>query len=162
VLLSICEAAKDDAAGAKRRADRQAERKREEDGGDPPPTPAKVRPDESSADAVATAFVKHWQNNERWAHRALSDAIIYARANAPRSDSSNEGESREDKVSKLFYASLWPSLQGRGWKEETTEIGKLYKYSGYQVSLLQACLEGKISCPHLTSPLESWIPPARL
>jgi hypothetical protein len=135
-LLAICEVSKEDAAAAYKRAERQAERKREsEREGDILALAQKeVSTEIASAGAEKQkeiSFAKLWKMHSKWAAEALEDAVVYSRENEPRSiDSQTE---QKNEISKVFYGSLWDSLQGRGWKEVETESGKVYKFGDYKV-----------------------------
>ena len=134
ILLSICEVAKEDAAATKRRADRLAERKREEKGGDLTNDQIRDIP-ESAVEDISAAFSKVWRTNAKWAQLALTDAILYAARSGARSSKPTEEVVKEE-TARLFYQSLWSSLQGRGWKEETNASGngKIFRFGEQRVS----------------------------
>jgi hypothetical protein len=135
VLLALCEVAKEDASGAKKRAERNAERKRES--ADNADALAESLTSVSSINEVQimqTAFKKVLKANSNWVQRAFADAVSYARVNQPRSSKALEQGDKVDEMTSLFYGSLWPSLKGRGWKEQETETGKAFTYDTYRVS----------------------------
>jgi len=127
-LLALCEVAKEDAKSSAKRVERQAARKREEERtGD---SLAEIGADDKNKPDIEklrrSAFSKLWKSNSRWASLALNEAVKYAESHEPRAAESNYD--REAEVSKAFYSSLWDSLKGRGWKEEETENGSIFKY----------------------------------
>jgi hypothetical protein len=135
-LLAICEVSKEDAAAVCKRAERQAERKRErEREGDILALAQKEVNTEISSASVdkqrATSFSKLWSTHSKWAAESLEDAVMYARENEPRSIDSQEEQKKE--IARVFYGSLWDSLQGRGWKEVETENGKVFKFEDFKV-----------------------------
>lgn len=77
------------------------------------------------------AFAKLWNLHSNWAVEALDDAVAYSRENEPRSIDPQVDQAAQ--IEKVFYGSLWDSLKGRGWKEEETENGKVFKYADYKV-----------------------------
>jgi hypothetical protein len=141
LFLAICEGAKDDAAAAKRRAVRTAEKKAENDGNAPSSeggmlaTDIDPAPDQDALQNVA--FRKLWTNNASWARIALKDAVAFAESATPRPQGSMEQSEQEDEISTLFYTGLWPSLKGRGWKEQPAAHGKQFTYDVDIVSTLR-------------------------
>lgn len=138
VLLSICELAKEDAKAALKRADRQAERNRtsktnNEDGTEPaPPTTTAVETNEHAGHEKS--FQKLWKAHAHWAREALNDAMVFAKFNEPRETHMfDKQDNVEGEVEEIFYSSLWDALQGRGWKEEKSSTGTVYKYENYVV-----------------------------
>ena len=133
LLLTIWEAARDDAVGAKKRAERAAEKKREQDGegGNLDVATDALTSDDELREA---SFRKHWHQNLSWVQAVLEDAVAYARTNKARTQDTLDHSKHENKISSLFYSSLWPSLKGRGWKEEAVSHGKHFTYDEYRVS----------------------------
>ena len=133
VLLSLCEGARDDAVASVKRAEkRQAEKEREK--GRDSLGASKTAELPSTVDQMMeSAFKKLWLSHARWAQQALMDAVAYADVNEPRSTSSMEQKDQKDDIKPLFYGSLWPSLKGRGWKEEENDKGKLFIYGSHRV-----------------------------
>ncbi len=132
-LMAFCEVAKEDAASASKRAERQAVRNQENkrDSGDILAPPQK---DDSATTTDAQrehAFARLWGLNTKWATSALLDAVSYARSNEPRATESKNLQ--EVEIAKVFYGSLWASLKGRGWKEEELDGAKVFKYETYKV-----------------------------
>lgn len=138
VLLAFCEVTKEDSASASKRAERQAERKREnEREGDILAMSLDEDPNvKKKNDQIEPSFAKLWHSHSKWAALAVDDAVAFARKHEPRSTESKE--SREEEIAKVFYGSLWDSLKGRGWKEEETDGGKVYKFEDHKVSMLRA------------------------
>jgi hypothetical protein len=134
--MAFCAVAKEDAVAASKRLERQAERKRESDGGDilAESLPTTIATEASQSEMLESAFKRLWKSNSKWAHHALEDAVAYASINGPRSTKTIEQSDQVDEITTLFYGSLWPSLKGRGWKEEALESGKSFTYADYRVS----------------------------
>lgn len=132
-LLAFCEVAKEDAAGTVKRAERQAEKKQEaERDGDILGVSRSQASSEDIGDLRQKAFAKLWKIHSRWGSIVLADAVAYAKDNEPRiMDSSDDGQEKE--IDKVFYGSLWDSLKGRGWKEEETAEGRLFKFEQHKV-----------------------------
>jgi hypothetical protein len=140
LLLAICEIAKDDAAAAKRRAVRTAEKKAENDGKAPSADGGMLATEIGPVDQDAlrdSAFRKLWTANTSWARIALKDAVAFAESAAPRPQGSMEQSKQEEEIATLFYTGLWPSLQGRGWKEQPAAHGKQFMYNVDIVSTLR-------------------------
>jgi hypothetical protein len=149
VLLGFAEVARDNASQAVKWLFRNAEKKllkgdeqqqeagKSEQGGvlaASSQKPFKV----TSADkeeTTRTAFKKLWSSNYRWVKLALADAVEYAKANEARSllvfdsPSTHQKEDENDECTKLFYKSVWPSLSGRGWKEESNADNRSKTYT---------------------------------
>jgi hypothetical protein len=145
LLLTICEGAKDDAAGAKRRAVRIAEKKAEDDGKSPSAEGGVLATeiDPVVQDALKeAAFRKLWTTNASWARIALKHAVAFAESATPRPQGSMEQSAQEDEISTLFYTGLWPSLKGRGWKEQPAEHGKQFTYGN---NIVSTCVDGSIN-----------------
>ena len=132
LLLAIWEAARDDASGAKKRAERAAEKKREQDGEGA--QDASIDTLKSDDELREVSFRKVWNQNLPWLQTVLEDAVAYARGNKARTQDTLDHSKHENKISSLFYSSLWPSLKGRGWKEEAVSHGKHFTYDDYRVS----------------------------
>lgn len=141
ILLGIAEVARDDGKQAIRRQVRNAEKKRSSQeggvlGSDPEQQAGPT--DEQAENIVQASFEKTWKSNQRWAKQALTDAVKFAQANAPRSlkvfDEKNPSKSKEnDECNRLFYKSVWPSLNGRGWKETNgVDSNKTYTFGEYK------------------------------
>eukprot|EP00980_Cylindrotheca_fusiformis_P030318 scaffold24653_cov157-Cylindrotheca_fusiformis.AAC.2 len=133
-LLGISEVAKEEASMSMKRVARNAEKKRESEGGEEGGVLAESAPaplsSERQTEILEATFKKIWNFNVGWAEQALVDAVAYAKSNEPRSLKSLGGKAdKEDECKKLFYQSVWPSLKGRGWKEEDTETGKSFQYN---------------------------------
>lgn len=77
-------------------------------------------------ETLLTAFGRLWGTHSRWAHNVLAEAVEYAKHHASRSLEVFEQDSGPDETAAVFYKSLWPSLKGRGWKEEIN--GELIAY----------------------------------
>lgn len=73
------------------------------------------------------AFTRLWKNNSCWAKLALDDAVIFARANVPRSP--DTVTTQEELIRAEFYTHLWPALEGRGWKEDDDDEGVFFYQS---------------------------------
>jgi hypothetical protein len=133
--MAFCAVAKEDAVASGKRLERQAERKRESDGGDilAESLPTTAATEASQSGMLESAFKRLWKANYKWAHHALEDAVAYASINGPRSTKTIEESDQVDEITTLFYGSLWPSLKGRGWKEEASESGKSFTYGHYRV-----------------------------
>lgn len=131
--MAICEVAKEDAASALKRAERQVERKREQDrDGDILAVSQKEEAAVNVEKQKELAFAKLWNLHSTWASSALDDAVAFARENEPRSSDSKDGQEAE--IERVFYGSLWDSLQGRGWREEEIDGAKVYKFENHTVS----------------------------
>ena len=84
---------------------------------------------------MEATFQKLWRANSKWANKALQDAVEYAKGTNPRLHGSKDNSGQADEITSIFYGSLWPSLKGRGWKEETKDEGKYFIYDGNKVSV---------------------------
>jgi superfamily II DNA/RNA helicase len=142
VLLGLAEVSRDEASMAMKRAARSAEKKREkEEGGVLAETSPSPMSSEAKAEILDAHFKKMWTVNRRWAQQALVDAGAYATSNEPRSIKVlEEKDGKVDECTKLFYKSVWPSLKGRGWKEESNETGNTFSYDEYKFGSPSAVL----------------------
>ena len=136
VLLAMCEVAKEDAAAARKRTKRQTERKRESGQEEDilavdPKEGGKEFSRASAEKQEEIAFAKLWKIHSRWCSLALEEAVAYCRENEPRSLDSQTEQTKE--IEKVFYGSLWDSLKGRGWTEEETESGVVFRFHDYKV-----------------------------
>lgn len=126
VLIGICEVARDDADAAIKRQVRSEDAKREKD--EAGVLAESNRPSaithQARIDMEEESFQRLWKANARWITKALLDAIDYAKENEPRSMDNNAAAQQVDECSRLFYKSVWPSLNGRGWKEESNDAEK--------------------------------------
>ena len=137
LLLAICESAKDDAAGFKKRAERVAEKKREEGDSSAPGVTEDVEEFQNTEKLQENAFRKLWNANKRWVHLALVDAVDYAKSNNPRPQGVLKKSEQEDEIANIFYSRLWPALKGRGWKEDVSGYGgtvKTFVFNNNRVS----------------------------
>jgi hypothetical protein len=142
VLLGLAEVVRDEASMAMKRAARNAEMKREkEEGGVLAETSPSPMSSEAKAQILETVFKKMWKLNRQWAQLALVDAGAYATSNEPRSlKVFEEKDGKVDECTELFYKSVWPSLKGRGWKEESNETGNTFSYDEYKFGSPSAVL----------------------
>ncbi|CAJ1968173.1 unnamed protein product [Cylindrotheca closterium] len=136
VLLGIAEVSHDSALMSMKHAirnkKRQLEKKDEVDEAAksaPEPTPEPTLSESEKNEILENTFAKFWKSNHKWAGRALVDAVEFATANAPRPDDVlDDKDAVEEECSDLFYSSVWPSLSGRGWKEENSDSGTKFVY----------------------------------
>lgn len=131
-LLSFCKIAKEDATAATKRAQRLAEKKLEQERvgdilGVPRGEPDRV----NEAQQLESSFQRLWSTHIKWAETVLQDAVAFAKENEPRLLDTVEDQSAE--ISRAFYNTLWEPLQGRGWKEDNSESGKIFRYNDQKV-----------------------------
>lgn len=132
VLFAICEQSKEDASAAFKRAEKQAERKKDDKAiGDSLALIGKK--DSSPEDFLELQFKKNWNFHCGWARDALHDALEFVRENDPRVSLKDREKKNEDKVAKIFYGSVWGPLEGRGWKEEASETGTVFRFREFKV-----------------------------
>jgi hypothetical protein len=132
-LLSFCEVTKEDARAATKRAKRLAEKNREgKRDGNSLGFPEGEGDVAKAEQHWETCFKKVWSMHSTWASTVLVDAITYAREHEPRSLDPEEELSTD--ISRTFFSTLWEPLQGRGWKMEDTESGKIFQYENHKVS----------------------------
>lgn len=133
VLLAFCEQSKEDAAAAAKRAEKQAEKKKDtQEAGDS--LAAMVKPGSSAPNFLESSFQKNWKLHGRWVGSILDDALAYVRDNEPRVNTKDRNNAREEKLNKAFYGSVWGPLEGRGWKEEVSSTGTLFRFREHKVS----------------------------
>ena len=136
LLLALTEAAKDDAAGARRRAERVAAKKQNgfEDASAQPVVLTTDDVGQGQEVSEEASFRKIFNANMVWAQEVLHDAIVYARSFEPRPVKSLNQAQQEDEISASFYSGLWPALKARGWKEEIVGDGKRFTFNNFNVS----------------------------
>ena len=133
-LLSICEVTKEEVGASTKRAERIAEKKKDEQrNGDILGVP--VARDGAgvvnAAQQYQLCFKRLWSTHAKWVSRVLIDAVTYAREHEPRSVDTDEDHGAE--ISRAFFSTLWEPLQGRGWKVEDTEAGKIFHFGNQKV-----------------------------
>jgi hypothetical protein len=125
VLMALCEVATTESLATAKRNRTNAERKREasgeeahvEEGGILAGTGQSLVVPEKEMQELN--FKKQWTHHSNWAAHALDDALSYAREHEPRTVDSTFNQ--REFILGLFYDQLWPSLKGRGWKEDDDE-----------------------------------------
>mmetsp|Transcript_9183 Transcript_9183/g.21889 ORF Transcript_9183/g.21889 Transcript_9183/m.21889 type:complete len:2363 (+) Transcript_9183:217-7305(+) len=128
VLIGIGEVSHDSALMSMKHAIRSKKRQQEKNGEAEETTEPSLTESEKSA-ILETTFGKFWKSNHKWAGRALVDAVAFATTNEPRPDDPlADKNTLEEECSNLFYSSVWPSLSGRGWKEESSDSGTKFVY----------------------------------
>ena len=135
-LLSFCEVTKEDVGASTKRAERIAEKKKDEQrSGDILGVPMAGADVVNEEQQWQLCFKRLWSTHAKWATPVLVDAVTYAREHEPRSVDSDEDQGTE--ISRAFFSTLWEPLQGRGWKVEDTEDGKIFHYNNQKVRRLR-------------------------
>ncbi|KAL3935214.1 MAG: hypothetical protein SGBAC_009225, partial [Bacillariaceae sp.] len=129
VLLGIAEVSHDSALMSMKHAIRSKKRQQEKNEDVEEATEPTLTESEKNT-ILETTFGKFWKSNHKWAGQALVDGVSFAAANDPRPDDPlADKNALEEECSNLFYTSVWPSLSGRGWKEEgTSDSGAKFVY----------------------------------
>ena len=131
VLMALCEVATTESLAIAKRNKTNAERKREASGEEPSAETGGILAETGQALMVSekemkeSNFKKQWGHHANWAKQALEDALSYARQHEPRTVDSTFNQ--REFILGLFYDQLWPSLKGRGWKEDDDE-DEVYHY----------------------------------
>ena len=131
MLIAFCETASGQGLGEARRQKAREDRKKEQTEGEGQGgglvEQSKAAP-KSDREVKENAFQRLWEMHSGWANPILHDAVAYARDHNPRVE--NTEDVHEEKIREIFKESLWPSLQGRGWRviDEYDDENETYVY----------------------------------